>query len=269
MTLEIASVTKSFRVPGKSGTQRLQALAEVSHHQASGEFVSVLGPSGCGKSTLLRIIDGLTPPTTGLVRLNGRTITGPGPDRAMVFQSHNLLPWRSVVRNVEFGLEMLRVPKAERRERADAMLALVGLSAFGDYYPAQLSGGMAQRVGLARALVMEPEILLMDEPFGALDAQSRIVLQRELERILTVARRGVVFVTHDLEEAIFLGDRILVMSPRPGRVIEEIQVPFGRPRQQELRGHPEFAALKARVWQVLERSGASPEDSHIPASDER
>jgi NitT/TauT family transport system ATP-binding protein len=265
MTLEVASVTKVFDIPGTDGVRRLEVLDEFSFEHREGDFVALLGPSGCGKSTLLRIIDGLTPPTSGTVRLNGRTLTKPGPDRAMVFQGHDLLPWRTVTRNVEFGLEMLGISKAERRSRALEMLDLVGLTDFADFYPAQLSGGMAQRVGLARALVMDPELLLMDEPFGALDALTRIVLQRELERILSASRRSVLFVTHDLEEAIFLGDRVLVLSSRPARIIEDVRVPFDRPRDQGLRGDSHFAELKAHVWNVLQGGREPPENKVTPS----
>jgi NitT/TauT family transport system ATP-binding protein len=172
----------------------------------------------------------------------------------MVFQHHNLMPWRTVVRNVELGLEALRLPKAEVRERARMWLEKVGLTEFADYYPAQLSGGMQQRVGLARALAIDPQMLLMDEPFGALDAQTRVLLQEELERIWEADAKTVVFITHDIEEALFLADRVIVMSARPGRVIADIAVEAPRPRRDVWRAAPEFAQLKGEIWKLL-RSG--------------
>jgi len=229
----------------------MTALDHVDLAIGATEFISVVGPSGCGKSTLLRLIDGLDAPDAGEVLVGGKPVTGPGLDRGVVFQHPHLLPWRSVERNVEFGLESQGVDRAQRKERASELLELVGLKKFASYYPGQLSGGMQQRVGLARALAVDPKMLLMDEPFAAVDAQTKLVLQEELEKIWLQSAKAVLFITHDIDEAIFLADRVIVMSPGPGRVIDEIVVPFPRPRDFALRGTPEFAALVHRVLEDL------------------
>lgn len=249
--LVIDGVTKTFSVRRKAEAEKVIALAPMDLAIEEGEFVAVVGPSGCGKSTLLRIIDGLQPADEGEVRIRGQVVTAPGPDRGMVFQHHNLMPWRTVRRNVEYGLENQGVDKRTRQSIAMDWLTKVDLDTFADFHPGQLSGGMQQRVGLARALAIDPDILLMDEPFGALDAQTRIQLQDELEQLWRASRKTVVFVTHDIEEALFLSDRVVVMSARPGRVVEEIAVPFARPRTDDLRGDPDFAEMKTRVWSLL------------------
>ncbi len=243
--------------------REVMALDSISLEVAEGSFVAIVGPSGCGKSTLLRICDGLIPPTRGEVLLYGQPVRGPGRERAMVFQQHNLFPWRTALRNVEFGLEVAGVPRQKRQARAMRYLELVGLKEFADYYPHQLSGGMQQRVGLARALAVEPKVLLMDEPFGALDAQTRFLLQEELSRIWLQDRKTVLFVTHDIEEALFLGDRVVVMSPRPGRVLEDIAVPFERPRSDRTRALPEFARLKDTIWRTLKAQQAWVSDGEV------
>ena len=189
----------------------------------------------------------------GEIKIKGRDVTGPSPDRGMVFQNHNLMPWRTVIKNVEFGLEMLGVSKQERRTRALSVLKMVDLTGFSEAYPSQLSGGMQQRVGLARALVLNPKLLLMDEPFGALDAQTKVLLQEQLERLCERLQNTVVFVTHDIEEALYLSDRVLVMGPRPGKIMEDIQIPFSRPRESGLRASAGFAQLKQQIWSVLQR----------------
>jgi NitT/TauT family transport system ATP-binding protein len=228
-------------------------LQELSFEVEELEFLALLGPSGCGKSTLLRVIDGLTSCDSGQILMNGRDITGVGTGRegAMVFQSFDLYPWRTVLENVEFGLEVFRVPSAERRERAHRYIKLVGLEGFEDAYPHQLSGGMQQRVGTARALAIDPQILLMDEPFGALDVQTRDILQDELLRIWQQERKTVLFVTHSIEEAIYLADRIFVFSPRPARIERTIEVPFPRPRSDGIKATPEFLELRRDIWQTL------------------
>ena len=217
------------------------------------EFLAIIGPSGCGKSTFLRIVDGLIPPDSGSVCLNGVPITGPGKGRAMVFQGFDLFPWRTTLTNIEFGLELLDdgLPRNERRARAMQYLELVGLRGFEHVYPHQLSGGMQQRVGIARALAIHPEILLMDEPFGALDVQTRDLLQDELLRILERDKKTSLFVTHSIEEAIYLADRIVVLSSRPARVQQTIVVPFPRPRTDALKTSPEFLEIRHRIWQGL------------------
>ena len=249
--LSIKEVTKTFSARRNAVVEKVIALAPLDLAIEEGEFVAIVGPSGCGKSTLLRIIDGLQPADEGEVRIRGEIVTGPGPDRGMVFQHHNLMPWRTVRRNVEYGLENQKLKKESRQSIAMEWLAKVDLDGFADFHPNQLSGGMQQRVGLARALAINPDILLMDEPFGALDAQTRIQLQDELERLWRSARKTVVFVTHDIEEALYLADRVVVMSARPGRIVEDIKVPFPRPRTDELRGDSEFGELKSRIWNLL------------------
>ena len=235
-----------------SDESELVALDGVSLEVDEGEFVAIVGPSGCGKSSLLLLINGLLRPTSGRVLLNGRPVQAPGADRALVFQEFALLPWRTVLHNVELGLELNGRPAAERREIARRNIRLVGLAAFERYFPHQLSGGMRQRVGIARALAVEPEVLLMDEPFGALDAQTRQVMAAELLGIWERDRQTILFVTHDIDEAIYLADRVAVMSGRPGRVIDVVQVDLPRPRGFDLRNHPRFADYRRRIWQRLE-----------------
>jgi NitT/TauT family transport system ATP-binding protein len=254
--VEIKQVTKSFPRQGGDGT--LQVLSDVNLALQERTFTCLVGPSGCGKSTLLRIVDGLIEPDSGEVVIGGQRVTSPSLDRGFVFQNFNLLPWRTVVANVEFGLENLGVKKKERRLRAMEILNLVQLDGFEDYYPGQLSGGMQQRVGLARALAIEPEILLMDEPFGSVDDQTRMLLQDELLRIWQRSQKTVIFVTHDIEEALFLGDRIVVMCARPSRISRVVEVPFGRPRTDAIRGSPEMGRLKQEIWEEL-RAGATVE----------
>jgi NitT/TauT family transport system ATP-binding protein len=206
------------------------ALVDINLRIAEGEFLCLLGPSGCGKSTLLKIIAGLIPATSGRIAINGKAVSGPGPERAVVFQDYALFPWMTVRDNVEFGLEARKLPVAERREVSSRLLKVVGLSDFAERFPHQLSGGMKQRVSIARALAVDPSLLLMDEPFGALDAQTRQLLQDELLRIWREYRKTVVFVTHSIDEAIYLSDRIAVMTARPGRVKQIVMVPELRPR---------------------------------------
>lgn len=228
------------------------ALDDVSMTIHEGEFVSILGPSGCGKTTVLRIIDALVPHDGGRVLINGTEVTEPRAECGFVFQDFGLYPWRTVLDNVCFGLELAGVAPAERQRVAAQHIELVGLAGFEASYPHQLSGGMQQRVGIARTLAMEPEILLMDEPFGALDALTRRVMQGELLRILG-ARPGrtVVFVTHDLEEALLLSDRIFVMTARPGRVKEVVDVPFAHPRHDSVEDTQAFIDLRRRLWESL------------------
>ncbi|WP_417247276.1 ABC transporter ATP-binding protein [Celeribacter sp.] len=247
--IELSGVTQRYETPGKASTT---ALADVNLSIEEGEFITLLGPSGCGKTTLMRAVGGLVTPTEGLVRVNDRQVNGPNLDCAIVFQSFALMPWATVLDNVTFGLEMRRVGKAERIEKALDAIRLVGLEGFEDKYPKQLSGGMQQRVGLARALVVPAPILLMDEPFGALDQQTRRYMQEELLRIWQADRRTVIFVTHDMEEALLLGDKVVLMSARPGRIEEVIDVKFARPRNpEEVERAPEFAEMKEYLWQRL------------------
>jgi NitT/TauT family transport system ATP-binding protein len=210
--------------------ERVEALQDVSLTIGDNEFLTILGPSGCGKTTLLRAIAGLTRCDQGEITVGGKPVHGPGPERAMVFQSFALLPWATVMKNIAFGLQLQGVKKAEREARARELAELVGLTGFEDRLPGELSGGMQQRVGLARALAVEPDVLLMDEPFGSVDEQTRRLLQEELLGIWERRRITVVFVTHSIEEAVLLGDRVAVMTPRPGRISEFVTVPIDRPR---------------------------------------
>ena len=238
------------------GAQAFEAVQDVSLTVDPGEFVCLLGPSGCGKSTLLGALAGHLRPSRGAITVDGRPIDGPHAERGLVFQHHTLFPWRKVVDNVAFGLKMQGVPRAERRQRALELLALVGLEAFAGHYPAQLSGGMKQRVEIARVLINRPRVMLMDEPFGALDAQTRLMMQQLLLDLWARIRTTIVFITHDIDEALFLADRVLVMSPRPGRIIEQIAVPFPRPRDAALVTSPGFTALKRRCLRLLHPANA-------------
>jgi NitT/TauT family transport system ATP-binding protein len=224
------------------------ALIDIDLQIRDGEFISLLGPSGCGKSTLLKIIGGLLDASQGSVAIEGRVVTAPGAERAMVFQDYALFPWMTVQDNVEFGLEARGVPAARRRQSSAELLRVVGLQDFAGKYPHHLSGGMKQRVSIARALAVEPQILLMDEPFGALDAQTRSVMQEELLRIWKLYRKTVVFVTHSIEEAIYLSDRIVVMTARPGRIKTIVDVPEERPRDLT---SPAMSAVHRRVRAIL------------------
>jgi NitT/TauT family transport system ATP-binding protein len=248
--LEVSHLSKGF-LHGPSGA--MPVLDDLSLAVADLEFVAIVGPSGCGKSTFLRIVDGLIPPDSGTIRLNGAVVNGPGHGRGMVFQSFDLFPWRTAISNVEFGLEMKNLPRAERRDRARHWIELVGLQGFENSYPHQLSGGMQQRVGIARALAIEPEVLLMDEPFGALDVQTRDLLQDELLAIWQRERKTVLFVTHSIEEAIYLADRVLVFTPRPARIERVADIPFERPRREEMKSDPAFVELRREIWQSLKR----------------
>ncbi|WP_431270990.1 ABC transporter ATP-binding protein [Dankookia sp. P2] len=244
-TLRIAGVTRTF--PARGRTAPTLALQPTSLAVAPGEFVAILGPSGCGKSTLLRIVAGLDRPTAGTVSLDGAPVTGPGPDRGMVFQSYTLFPWLTVERNIRYGLEERGLPEAEQRAIAARFIDRTGLRGFENHWPKQLSGGMQQRCALARALANDPEILLLDEPFGALDHQTRELMQELLLEIWEADRKTVLFVTHDIDEAVFLANRVLVMSARPGRIKAEVAVPLAYPREWTIKTGPRFAALKARL----------------------
>jgi NitT/TauT family transport system ATP-binding protein len=231
---------------------RLSALAHVDLTVMEGEFVSIVGPSGCGKTTFLSVIDGLIPASSGRVLVDGQPVTRPGRDRAVVFQDASLLPWRTVLKNVVYGLECAGVPARQARVRAASFIEMVGLSGFEHHYPHELSGGMQQRVNLARALVMDPEILLMDEPFASLDAQTRELMQEELLQIWARAKKTVLFVTHQIDEAIYLSDRVVVFSRRPGTVKEIIPVAIERPRPLGVKREPRFHAIEDRIWSLIE-----------------
>jgi NitT/TauT family transport system ATP-binding protein len=228
------------------------ALVNVDFEVAPGEFVSLLGPSGCGKTTCVRIVDGVEEPDPGgLVEVAGRRVAGPGYDRARVFQHFAVLPWKTVQENVELGLKWKGVDKAARARAAERLIARVGLDGFARRYPRELSGGMRQRVGIARALALDPQVLLADEPFGSVDAFTREILQEELLRVWSGTGTTILFVTHSIDEAIYLSDRVLVMSARPGRIVDTIDVPLPRPRVHEMRETPAFGAMRRRIWERL------------------
>ena len=224
------------------------ALDHVDLDIADNEFVTVVGPSGCGKSTLMNILAGLEEPTAGEALVDGREVAGPGPERGVIFQQYALFPWLTVRKNVEFGLKVAGVPKAERRERAQHFINMVGLDQFADALPKMLSGGMKQRCAIARAYAVNPSILLMDEPFGALDALTRVKLQEQLLDTWSREKRTVMFITHDVDEAVFLANRVIVMAARPGRIYDVIDVDLPYPRTEDARLSPEFTQLRNRVW---------------------
>ena len=253
--VEIQGVSKSFHKTVKDITTEFKALSDVSLSVRENEFISIIGPSGCGKTTLLKIIDGLIPYDSGKILIEGRQVTAPGPDRAVVFQSFALLPWRTVLANVEFSLELRQLAKEERTKTARDYLKRVGLGDFENHYPHELSGGMQQRAGLARALAVNPSILLMDEPFGAVDAQTRQLLQEELLELWQRERKTVIFITHSMDEAVYLSDRVVVMTPRPGKVAEILEVPLPRPRvSEEVRRDAKFVDLTNYIWESLKKA---------------
>ncbi|MFC3229207.1 ABC transporter ATP-binding protein [Marinibaculum pumilum] len=242
-------------------TQReVPALQDVSFDIRPQEFISIVGPSGCGKTTLLHVIAGLQQPTGGSVQTPTGTVTGPGRDRALVFQSPTLLPWRSVRDNIAYGLKLQGRVDAGTPERIDALVRLVGLEGFDRQYPHELSGGMQQRVNLARALAVSPEVLLMDEPFAALDAQTRELMQAELLRIWEREHKTVVFITHQIDEAVFLSDRVVVMSPHPGRLARIIDIDIERPRDLRVKRRPEFNAYVDEIWELISRPRSDGDD---------
>ena len=244
--IKIENLRKVFEVRGGGN---VVALNDVSFSVREGEFVCIVGPSGCGKTTLLKIIAGLERPTSGVVTLDGKPVSGPGRDRCMVFQEYALFPWRTVLKNITFGLENLGIPKEERLKIAKRYIELVGLQGFEDRYPHELSGGMKQRVGIARALAIEPEVLLMDEPFGSLDAQTRNMLQKELLEIWEKTQKTILFVTHSVDEAVFLADKIVVLSARPAVVKEILEVDLSRMRD---RTSQEFNEVRSKVLRILQ-----------------
>jgi len=257
--LRIENLTKSFNVKTGGSLQKLVAFDSLNITAEDGEFVSVVGPSGCGKSTLLNLVAGLDTPSGGLVRIDGKAVVGPGLDRGIVFQEFALFPWLTVLGNVMFGLKSKGMGATERNQLARHYIRLVGLGGFEDYYPNRLSGGMRQRVGIARALAIEPAVLLMDEPFGALDAQTRQALQKALVDIWQSTRKTVLFITHDIDEAVYLSDRVVVLSRRPAGVVLDLPIPLDRPRN---RHDPVFQDLTCRIEAAIggENSAvASPE----------
>jgi NitT/TauT family transport system ATP-binding protein len=249
--LEITHLSKRYWLDREE--RDVLALADVSLSVADGEFMAIVGPSGCGKTSLLNIVAGLLPYEQGTVAIDGKQVKGPGPDRAVVFQHSSLLPWRTIAGNIRYGMELhKRFDAATIRERTQYFTKLVGLSGFERHYPSELSGGMQQRVNLARALAADPVVLLMDEPFAALDAQTREYMQSELLKIWTKARKTVLFITHQINEAIYLADRVTVLSARPGQVKDVFEVPFSRPRTLKLKRDLRFLEIEDAIWQLVE-----------------
>lgn len=249
----IRDIGRTFHLKRNGSARDFIALSEINLEVRKGEFLAVVGPSGCGKSTLLDILAGLAQPTTGAVYIDGKRITGPALDRGIVLQGYALFPWRTVRQNVEYGLEIKKVPKGERKSISSRFIALVGLQGFEDRFSYELSGGMKQRVAIARALAYDPEVLLMDEPFAAVDAQTRETLQEELLRIWEATQKTIVFVTHSIEEAVFLADRIAVLSANPGTLRDVVPVDLPRPRHNsDVRSSPEFARIRHVVWELLQ-----------------
>ena len=257
--LSIRSVSRTFT--GNRG-QRTQALLPIDFEVRENDFVTILGPSGCGKSTLLRIVAGLDDPSEGRVLLDGQPIEGPGADRGMVFQSYTLFPWLTIAQNIRFGLRERGMGEAQQKERSDYFIAKVGLRGFENHYPKQLSGGMQQRTAIARALANDPEIHLLDEPFGALDNQTRALMQELLLGIWERERKTVLFVTHDIEEAIFLASRVVVMTARPGRIKAEVPVDLPHPRDYRMKTSPQFSELKARLTEEIRAEAVLGAEAH-------
>jgi NitT/TauT family transport system ATP-binding protein len=246
--LQLENVTKRFPIRGQKSS--FTAIEDISIDLPAGEFLVLVGPSGCGKSTLLDLLGGLSTPSSGRILLDGKPITGPGLDRGIVFQQYALLPWRTARKNIEFGLEAKGLPAAVRRERAEKYLELVGLQSFADRYPHELSGGMKQRVAIARSLAFDPEVLLMDEPFAALDAQTRESLQDELLRIWKATGKTILFITHGIDEAIYLGQRVAVLTSRPGRIKQIVDVEIDR-TAEDVRSEESFRAQRHHIWTLL------------------
>jgi NitT/TauT family transport system ATP-binding protein len=263
--LDIRNVSKRYWMERES--REILACDDVTLSIAEGEFVAIVGPSGCGKTSLLNVVAGLLPYEDGTVAIDGRTVSGPGVDRAVVFQHASLLPWRTIWGNVRYGMELHgRFPRAEIEKRTERFVRMVGLSGFERAYPSEISGGMQQRVNLARALAADPEVLLMDEPFAALDAQTREFMQAELLKIWTQARKTVLFITHQISEAAYLADRVVVMSARPGRVKEIFDIPFERPRMLGLKRTPGFLEIEDRIWKLIEEESESIRADQVEAA---
>ncbi|WP_414645725.1 MULTISPECIES: ABC transporter ATP-binding protein [unclassified Bradyrhizobium] len=242
---------KNFSLSYETIDGAVQAVTDTYIHVKPGEFVSIVGPSGCGKSTFLNAVAGFLKPTTGTITVDGERVSGPSAERGMVFQQYSLFPWKTVRENVEFGLKMRGMPRSQRERAARTLLGLSGLEAFEKHYPEKLSGGMKQRVGIVRALATGPKVLLLDEPFGALDAQTRVIMQQILTNMWQRLKISVLFVTHDIDEAIFLSDRVYCMTARPGSIKAEIPIPLERPRQQSMMMSSEFLALRRGLMSLI------------------
>lgn len=242
---------ENIQVTFRSRSRETVAVQKIDLELTEGEFVAIVGPSGSGKSTFLMALDGLVPLSGGRVSVNGQEVSGPGPDRAVVFQDASLLPWRTVLDNVAYGLELAHRPRKERHRIARSLIELSGLKGFETFYPRQLSGGMQQRVNIARALASDPEVLLLDEPFSGLDAQTRETMQGELLKIWDERKKTAVFVTHQIDEAVYLADRVIAFSARPAQIVAEWRVPFERPRPLELKQSEEVRDLERKIWHVV------------------
>jgi NitT/TauT family transport system ATP-binding protein len=247
IALEVEGLKKSYTKDARA----LEILDIGRFAVREGEFITVIGPSGCGKSTFLHIMGGFIPADRGAIRVYGRDVSGPGPDRGMMFQEFALFPWKTVAGNVAWGLETQGVPRAEIEAVVQRQLEMTGLADFRNHYPAELSGGMKQRVALARVLAFDPKVLLMDEPFGALDAQTREAMQEEVMRLWARTRKTIVFVTHDIEEAVYLGDRVVVLTARPGRIREEVAIDLPRPRGLEIKKSARVHEYRNHVWDLI------------------
>jgi NitT/TauT family transport system ATP-binding protein len=250
IAVPIIAVRDLSKIFSRDGTA-VEAIKGFDLTVREGEFVTIVGPSGCGKSTFLHMLGGFEGSDGGEMLVRGRPVAGPGPDRGMVFQEFALYPWRTVLQNITWPLEVQNVPKAERLAIAERLLAQIGLGRFRDHYPAELSGGMKQRVAIARTLAFDPEILLMDEPFGALDAQNRELMQEDLQVLWNATRKTVVFITHDIDEAVYLADRVVVFTARPGKVKAELTIDLPRPRAIEIKKTPEYARYRNEIWDLL------------------
>ena len=247
IALEASGVRKVYRKDGRE-----MPVLDVGRFAArEGEFITIIGPSGCGKSTFLHIMGGFIPADAGAIRVHGQAVNGPGPDRGMMFQEFALFPWKTVAGNVAWGLEVQGMPKAQVAPIVQKYLDIMGLADFRNHYPAEISGGMKQRAALARVLAFDPKVLLMDEPFGALDAQTRETMQEEVTRLWERTRKTIVFVTHDIEEAVFLGDRVIVLSARPGRIREEVRIDLPRPRSLEVKKSMQCHEYRNRIWDLI------------------
>ncbi|MFF5994047.1 ABC transporter ATP-binding protein [Lysinibacillus sp. KU-BSD001] len=253
--IRIERLTKTFEVrdpKNKRLTKQFTAIENMDFRIDEGEFLTIVGPSGCGKSTLLDLLGGLSTASTGRILIDGREITGPGLDRGIVFQQYALFPWKTARGNIEFGLEAKGIPKSEWKEQANYYLNLVGLNKFAEHYPHELSGGMKQRIAIARSLAFNPDVLLMDEPFAALDAQTRETLQTELLRIWEKTKKTIIFITHGIDEAVYLGQRVVVLSPNPGRVKKIIEIPLkNKLADTDIKSNPQFIKARHEVWSLL------------------
>jgi NitT/TauT family transport system ATP-binding protein len=256
IALEATGVRKIYRKDGRE-----MPVLDVERFSArEGEFITIIGPSGCGKSTFLHIMGGFIPPDGGTIRVYGRAVNGPGPDRGMMFQEFALFPWKTVAGNVAWGLEAQGFEKQKIAETVNRYLEIMGLADFRNHYPAEISGGMKQRAALARVLAFDPKVLLMDEPFGALDAQTRETMQEEVTRIWEGTRKTIVFVTHDIEEAVFLGDRVVVLSARPGRIREDIRIDLPRPRTLEIKKSAQCHEYRNTIWDLIRGESRKSDD---------